>query len=217
MTANERAVAAVARAAGEHDRAGPEAASEGPRAVDLIVLASPRPGLFRIAVRAGDLVHPGSVLGELEALGRLTAVTVPDGVRGAVTAVCGAGRLARPPVDHGATLVTVDPAATSPGDQSALAGAALASAAPAASATAAAGGRVFRAPTSGRFYGRPSPDRPPFVTAGAALAPGVTIGLLEVMKTFTRVTYSGEPARVREILVLDGTDVNAGDPLLALE
>jgi acetyl-CoA carboxylase biotin carboxyl carrier protein len=118
-------------------------------------------------------------------------------------------------VDHGATLVMVDPvvadpvvaATTSPG----------APAAPAAEAAEAAGGRVFRAPTSGRFYGRPAPDRPPFVTAGAAIAPGATIGLLEVMKTFTRVTYSGEPARVREVLVPEGADVNAGDPLLALE
>jgi acetyl-CoA carboxylase biotin carboxyl carrier protein len=209
VTAGERAVAAVARAAGEPDRAGPDTASEGPREANLIALASPRPGLFRIAVRAGDLVHPGSVLGELEALGRLTTVTVPDGVRGAVTAVCGAGRLARPPVDHGATLVAIDPGA--------LAGAALAPTSPAASAAATAGGHVFRAPTSGRFYGRPSPDRPPFVTAGTALAPGATVCLLEVMKTFTRVTYSGEPARVREVLVPDGADVNAGDPLLALE
>jgi biotin carboxyl carrier protein len=31
------------------------------------------------------------------------------------------------------------------------------------------------------------------------------------------VTYDGEPARVREILVADGADVEAGDALLALE
>ena len=172
-----------------------------------LALVSPSPGLFRVAVRAGDLVRPGGVLGELELLGRLVAVIVPDGVRGAVTAVRGEG-LARPAVDFGAVLVTVDPRAL----------AATAAAAPAEAAAAeAAGGRVFRAPTSGRFYGRPTPDKPPFVAAGDVLAPGATICLLEVMKTFHRVTYGGEPARVREVLVADGADVNAGDALLALE
>jgi len=76
---------------------------------------------------------------------------------------------------------------------------------------------VFRAPTSGRFYGRPGPGKPAFVTAGSELVPNATICLLEVMKTFHRVTYSGDRARVREVLVEDGADVNAGDPLLALE
>ena len=41
------------------------------------------------------------------------------------------------------------------------------------------------------------------------------------MKTFNRVTYGGpdlpETARVSRILVAEGADVNAGDPLLALE
>jgi acetyl-CoA carboxylase biotin carboxyl carrier protein len=80
---------------------------------------------------------------------------------------------------------------------------------------------VFRAPTSGRFYGRSAPDKPPFVAPGAQLAHGATICLLEVMKTFHRVTYGGpglpDTARVRGVLVADGDDVNAGDPLLALE
>ncbi|MEO7731674.1 MAG: biotin/lipoyl-containing protein, partial [Kofleriaceae bacterium] len=78
-----------------------------------------------------------------------------------------------------------------------------------------------RAPTSGRFYGRSTPDKPPFVVEGAQLVQGATICLLEVMKTFHRVTYGGaglpETARIRKLLVADGADVNAGDPLLALE
>src|SRR5439155_5002957 len=77
-----------------------------------------------------------------------------------------------------------------------------------------ADGLVFRAPTSGRFYGRSSPDKPPFVTVGATLAHGATICLLEVMKTFHRVTYGGaglpETARVAPVLVADGVGVNAG-------
>jgi acetyl-CoA carboxylase biotin carboxyl carrier protein len=87
-------------------------------------------------------------------------------------------------------------------------------------AASAVTGLVFRAPTSGRFYGRAAPDKPPFVSAGEELAPGATICLLEVMKTFHRVTYGGaglpERARVERVLVADGDDVSAGDPLLAL-
>src|SRR5690606_1732830 len=84
-------VPAAARPAGEH-----------------VELVSPAPGQFRLAVRPGDLVRPGGVLGELEILGRLVAVIVPEGVRGAVTTAAGDG-LARPAVDFGAVLVTIDP------------------------------------------------------------------------------------------------------------
>jgi acetyl-CoA carboxylase biotin carboxyl carrier protein len=191
------------------DRSIPAVAREAGGAIELV---SPQPGLFRIAVRAGDLVRPGLVLGELEILGRRVAVVAPEGVRGAVASIRGAGA-ARPPVDFGGVLVTVDPralGAEAAADTGAAAG-------PGAAANAADAGRVFRAPTSGRFYGRPAPDQPPFVAAGGALAPGATVCLLEIMKTFHRVTYDGEPARVREVLVADGADVESGDALLALE
>ena len=175
-------------------------------------LVSPAPGLFRCAVQIGDLVRGGTVLGELETLGQLARVVAPPGAHGAVTAVA-ERTLARPAVDYGAVLVTLDPdaLAVAPGDTAA-----------AKSAGAAATGLVFRAPTSGRFYGRPGPDKPAFVSAGDELTAGATVCLLEVMKTFHRVSYGGDAAlparaRVRELLVRDGDDVNAGDPLLALD
>ena len=96
-----------------------------------------------------------------------------------------------------------------------------AAAATTAAAAAVVEGLVFRAPTSGRFYSRPAPGKPAFVEPGAELGPGTAVCLLEVMKTFHRVTYGGPDvparARVRAVLVADGDDVNAGDPLLALE
>jgi len=168
-------------------------------------LASPGPGLFRIAVAIGDVVRPGTVLGELETLGQLVRVIAPPDARGAVVAIYEV-ELARPAVDFGRVLVTLDPhASAAPSERTETAAAATTS------------GTVFRAPTSGRFYGRSTPDKPPFVKAGDELAPGATVCLLEVMKTFHRVHYSGDKARVRDVLVKDGDDVNAGDPLLALE
>lgn len=180
-------------------------------ASDQIALTSPGVGRFRNALRLGDVVRPGSVLGELERLGRRTVVVAPDQARGVVISAVGltpGATAARPAVDFGAVLALIDP-------RGAVAGAEAPSAPDAAAAVV--GGRVYRAPTSGRFYVRAAPGKPPFVAAGTELVPGATICLLEVMKTFHRVTYTGEPVRVREVLIADGTDVNSGDPLLALE
>ena len=80
-----------------------------------------------------------------------------------------------------------------------------------------ADGLVFRAPMSGRFYSRPAPDKPAFVKPGDRVRVGTTVCLLEVMKTFNRVKYAGEPAKVARVVPADGDDVEAGDPLLELE
>jgi len=165
-------------------------------------LRAPQPGWFRCTVAADHLVAPGDVVGELDVLGRITPVIAPR-VRGLSQLVGEPGRRA---VGYGDVLLRV--VAGSLG--------AIDAAAPITEAQATAG-LVFRAPTSGRYYSRSSPEKPPFVTAGAPLAPGATVCLLEVMKTFNRVTYSGAAVRVIELLVADGADVNAGDPLLALE
>jgi len=148
------------------------------------------------------------VIGLFEVLGHSIVLLAPE-VSGAVIELRDAA-LSRAPVDHGAVLLTLDPRAT-------VAGGAGAAVQPATQV----GGLVFRAPTSGRFYGRSSPDKPAFVAVGDELSPGATICLLEVMKTFHRVTYGGaglpERARVRELLVADGADVTSGDALLALD
>jgi acetyl-CoA carboxylase biotin carboxyl carrier protein len=168
-------------------------------------LACPMPGVFRPTIGIGDVVRAGATLGTLDVLGRVARVVVPDDVpRGAVA------ELADGAVGFGTVLVRLDrlQAGADP----------VADARPSGARDDAAGAaRVFRAPTSGRLYTRPGPDKPPFVAAGTELRAGATVCLLEVMKTFHRVTYAGEPARVSALLVADGADVDAGQPLLALE
>jgi acetyl-CoA carboxylase biotin carboxyl carrier protein len=171
-------------------------------------LRAPAPGYFRLGVRADHLVVPGDVIGELEVLGR-TLPVVAAKLRGLAKLPPGPA-LARRPVSYGDTLLTLSTDI------------ALGATDTAASQTAAAShGLVFKAPTSGRFYGRPGPDKPAFVETGAEITTGTTVCLLEVMKTFHRVTFGGADvparARVKEVLVTDGADVNQGDPLLALE
>jgi acetyl-CoA carboxylase biotin carboxyl carrier protein len=180
-----------------------------------IELRAPGPGMFAPWVGQGDLVTPGSDLGELVVLGRASILVVPR----SASLTSGGIALRLPPAVHpvayGDLLVEIDPSLQG------TAGASASASAPAAATGDAALGLVFHAPTSGRFYGRPGQDKPPFVAEGTQLTAGSTVCLLEVMKTFHRVTYGGpglpDTARVRRVLVADGADVNAGDPLLALE
>jgi acetyl-CoA carboxylase carboxyltransferase component/biotin carboxyl carrier protein len=81
-------------------------------------------------------------------------------------------------------------------------------------------GLAVRAPSSGRYWARPAPDKPPFVSVGDLVTAGQTVCLLEVMKTFHRVTYGGpglpERARVTAVRPQDGDDLTAEQVILEL-
>ncbi len=167
-------------------------------------------GLWTPWVAAGQVVAPGQALGELEVLGVRERVIAGGTRAGRVVAVAGA-RHHRLPVDFGAALVTLDLAL----------GVAIDAAGPDAASATVGGGLRFVAPSSGRFYGRPGPGKPAFVTVGEVIAVGHTVCLLEVMKTFHRVTYGGaglpDRAKVIAIAIADDADVNPGDVILHLE
>lgn len=175
-------------------------------------LLAPAVGMYRGAPEPGALVVPDRPIGALEVLGVVHHVLAPAGATGLVTSP--PGPAARRPVAFDDLLLTLDPEAARTG----RADGPLASAA---QTGAAAGAAVFRAPTSGRFYSRSGPGKPAFVSVGAVIERGQTIGLIEVMKTFSRVHYGGDGlparARVRAILLADESDVAAGDPLFELE
>lgn len=187
------------------------AAPEGAR----VEVRAPAVGLWREAPAPGTLVRPGDAIGRLEVLGVLHRLLAPAAGHGIVvspasSAAPGDDR-ARRPVEYGQLLLVLDPEAA--------AGVAAEDAA-AAAGPATAEGPVFRAPTSGRFYSRPGPDRPPFVQPGDEIAVGQTVCLLEVMKTFHRVTYGGkglpERARVQAVVPAEEADLGAGDVILVL-
>ncbi len=71
-------------------------------------------------------------------------------------------------------------------------------------------------PLPGTFYRRPAPDKEPFKTEGDSVAVGDTLGLIEVMKTFTPVVAE-EAGRLVRVLVEDQDAVMAGQPLYELE
>jgi acetyl-CoA carboxylase biotin carboxyl carrier protein len=184
-----------------------------PRLVALLrgsALHSPAVGLWRDAPAAGTVITPGSWLGDLEILGIRHRLEAPPTAHGMIAQL--AATTARHPVAYDEVLLTLTAAA---GTMHA-AGPVAAQAAAATSAAA----LVIRAPTSGRIYLRPSPDKPPFVTPGTVLTPGTTLCLLEVMKTFNRVTYGGpglpESATLVTVLRQNEDDVDANAPLFEL-
>jgi len=75
---------------------------------------------------------------------------------------------------------------------------------------------VIKAPMLGTFYRAPEPSAPPFIKEGQLVAPGDTIGLLEVMKLFSPVV-ADVGGRVVEFLVKNADLVEHGQPLVRLE
>ncbi|MEM1451130.1 MAG: hypothetical protein AAF957_21580 [Planctomycetota bacterium] len=177
---------------------------------DEIVLAAPDVGRFTAALPKGSALAPGMVAGTLHRLGRAVDLVVPAGAAGAVVSDAPAAVMA--PVGFGDALYRLDPA-----------GAALH-----AIDDAGAGGdldadaTVLRADQSGRVWHSPAPGDPPFCGPGDALTEGSPVCLIEVMKTFSTVPYrsaGGLPERATVVrwIATDGADVQAGDPLLAVE
>ncbi|MCY0988491.1 hypothetical protein OV203_15270 [Nannocystis sp. ILAH1] len=179
-------------------------------------LLAPGVGMFRGAPDPGMLVGPDQPIGALEILGVVHHVLAPVGAGGLVVAPEDAPRSSAPArraVGFDDLLLVLDPSATRSESAANQSG-------PAAG-PGISGGAVLRAPTSGRFYVRSGPGKPAFVSVGAVLEPGQTVGLIEVMKTFSRVLYGGDAlpsrARVVRICQADESDVAQGDPLLEVE
>lgn len=172
-------------------------------------LLSPEVGLFTCARRRGQVLVAGDEAGVLLQLGRACPLVVPEGVSGRV-------RNAFPervhePVGFRTLLYELEPVEAA-GEQAEAR----------TSAGANEAGLAFRSPQSGRFYHRPSPDAPLFLSPGQAIDEGAPVGLIEVMKTFAHVAYrpgASLPRRARFVryLVDDGAEVEEGQPLVELE
>ncbi len=184
--------------------------------IDLIIerdgnitrLLSPGVGAFTCAVREGALLGAGQDAGVLIVTGRALHLRVPPGISGRVDN-------SRPekihaPVGYRTTLYELSSieAGGGQGDE--------------AQQGESEDGLYLKAPQTGRFYHRPSPDDAAYVEVGDEVSEGDAIGLIEVMKTFAHVTYQrGDnlPARakIKRFVVGDGAEVREGDPLVELD
>ncbi len=75
---------------------------------------------------------------------------------------------------------------------------------------------TLASPLPGTFYRRPAPDQPVYKDIGDAVAPGDTVGLIEVMKTFTPVAADAA-GRIAAFHIEDEDPIMAGQPLLDIE
>ncbi len=176
-------------------------------------LEAPTVGLYRGQPRPGTLVGPDQPIGQLEILGVLHHLLAPAEAAGLVLPPDTRDNPSRRPVEYGSLLVLLDPEAVTAG--------AIQGVGPGNRGAASSGAMVFRAPTAGRWYTRPGPGKPPLIEVGTLLELGQAVGLIEVMKTFSRLHYGGEGlpprARVRAIVMKDEEDVASGDTLFELE
>ena len=75
---------------------------------------------------------------------------------------------------------------------------------------------VVKAPYMGTFYRTPKPGAKPYVEIGQTITAETEMCLVEVMKLFTAVR-AGVSGVVKQVLVEDGSMVQAGQPLFAVE
>ncbi|MER6815157.1 biotin/lipoyl-containing protein [Spirillospora sp. NPDC000708] len=160
-----------------------------------------------------DGVDTGAGAGDIDRIRTLSSTVreIVDGLPGRVQRVTvRAGELSVDLSFHtpeGGTPAAAVPAAA---DQAVPAGAPAE--AGAADGTA---GEAVRAPLVGTFYGRPSPDEPPFVEVGDVVEEGQQVALIEAMKLFNAVTAAVR-GRIAKVHVADGDMVEYDQPLFDL-
>ena len=75
---------------------------------------------------------------------------------------------------------------------------------------------IINSPMVGTFYRAPAPDAPPFAEIGQDIEVGQVVCILEAMKLMNEIK-SEVGGRVVEVLVDNGSPVEFGQPLFAVE
>lgn len=174
-----------------------------PQESSLYHLCSPAVGIFRPLLEEGYPVHSGTSLGTLEILGQKMNLFLPPGYEGKIIS----------------KKITKHHQALSYGDLLFLAE--LLSQKKQVPKNYQEGMVVVRSPMAGIFYRRGSPSQPFFVNEGDLITPGATLGLVEQMKSFNRISFHGDEhllhGKVLQILVDDQSEVEQNTPLFLIE
>ena len=162
-------------------------------------ICMPAVGYFSASVPSGTLVQAEQVVGQIDILKQVFAVTMPEGATGQIT--WSTNNPVHVAVAYGETIGAWLPADVAKQNNSK-------------SQTKDAKGEAYRAPMEGLFYCRPDPDSEAFVKEGQELKPGDQVGLIEVMKTFYPIYFEGKKTQtVAAIKVKDAQAVEMGTPL----
>lgn len=76
-------------------------------------------------------------------------------------------------------------------------------------------GNKIVSPLVGTFYCAPSPEEEPYVSVGAAVKKGQTLGIIEAMKLMNEIESECDGV-IAEILVKNGEMVEYGQPLFII-
>ncbi len=179
----------------------------------LYHILSPAVGVYFDAPTDGSVIIGGGSAGRIRVLNTIYDLYIPDDVFGAVIADANADKAIR--VGYGQELFCLNPKsglaeleeehlAEKLGDY----------------AADAEKGFIVTAFTDGIFYRKPSPDSPPYVEVGDRVEKGMTLGLIEVMKSFNHIVFQGtdrgDAGVVLKIYVDDASEVKCGQPLFLI-
>jgi biotin carboxyl carrier protein len=174
-------------------------------------ILSPVVGDFNVLVSQGTPLRGGQVIGKIRILNRLHDVVLPGGIGG--TAVVDPEADFARGVGYRDELLRLDRTAAGIEDEKPENG-------PVKKSEEIGEGFVVRAFTTGIFYRRPSPDAPPFVDVDSVVERGKILGLIEVMKSFNQITFTGDDnitsGSVARIYAEDSQEVKSGDPLFLI-
>ena len=76
-------------------------------------------------------------------------------------------------------------------------------------------GHTMRSPMVGTYYASPNPVAPPFVTVGATVKAGQTLGIIEAMKMFNPIE-ADVGGTIRAILVEGGQPIEFDEPMFII-
>lgn len=182
-----------------------------------VCLLSPAAGIYAGYPRKGTYLSEESPVGSLKILNSVYRLFLPPGINGYVVSI--ASDHLSFPVGYGQELFRLDTRSIDlnrfqekgSGDGTDL------------SATRQKDetGFIIRAFTNGIFYTKPAPDAKPFVKLGQKIEKGKALGLIEVMKTFNHIVFTGtgtsDSGTVKRIYVEDAAEVKEGDPIFLID
>jgi acetyl-CoA carboxylase biotin carboxyl carrier protein len=178
-----------------------------------ILLKSPAVGLYGDAPKVGEVLVGGSRAGRLTSLGRTASLLMPPATAGRVAERMLYNR--RDPVDYDQVLLRLVPIEAGAADEASRGDARVHE------TGFPEGAYAVTSPTHGMFYRRTRPDAPFYVEVGNIIEEGTTLGLVEVMKCFSAITYGGESlphrAKVIEVRAEDSSEVQADQVLFVVE
>jgi biotin carboxyl carrier protein len=171
---------------------------------DLVALACPIIGRVILSVSEGQTLARGQIIGEIWRLDQRYLLRSPDEVSGVVAMRASRDRVM--PCAFGQRILTLQQ------------GEAQGSVRKDAGQKIASGSNSVDAPMDGMFYLSASPKDPPYVKVGDTIAPGQTIGLIEVMKCFYPLKYQGmASAKIVDIRVSSASPVSSGTKLMIVQ